>query len=78
LTANATKDLVPRNTGRTAAIKLVEPSIQLITLRLGQWDGFRRRRETFPELSQELKLFLGTETIDIENAHVTSIKYDLL
>jgi hypothetical protein len=73
LTANPAKDLVQRNASRTVAIKLVEPSIQLITLRLGQWDGFRSRRETFPELSQELKLFLGTETIDIQNAHITSI-----
>ncbi|HEY6346819.1 MAG TPA: hypothetical protein VIY49_35455 [Bryobacteraceae bacterium] len=65
LTANPAKDLVQRNTSRTVAIKLVEPSIQLITLRLGQGDGFGRCRETFPEISQELKLFLGTETIDI-------------
>lgn len=67
------KHFFPRNAGRAFTIKLIEPSIQLLALRVRQWDHLRGCRETLPKLLQKAQPFLGTEAANIYSPHGTSI-----
>ena len=51
------KHIFPGNAARAFLIQLVEPSIQFLTLGSCQGDRLGRRRETLPELLQELQTF---------------------
>ena len=54
---NAVKHIFPGNAAGASLMQFVEPPIQFLTLGSCQGDRLGRRRETLPELFQELQTF---------------------
>lgn len=64
--ANLFEDLVPGNSFRFVAFQLVDPTVELLSLRTRNWDFVWRFRKTLPQLFQQPETILRVQLADVD------------
>jgi hypothetical protein len=67
------ENLLPRDTLRSFALKVVEAPVEFFALSRRKRDRLRRLAKAVPKLVQELEAFFGTQIVEIQSALFHSV-----